>query len=39
MCAVYLGHEMANERFLIESSVIGAQEVKPRAEQTMMIKL
>jgi len=37
--AVHLGHEMANERLLIESCVVGAQEVKPRAEQTVMVEL
>lgn len=30
--AVHLGHEMANERLLIKSGVVGAQEVEPRAE-------
>lgn len=29
---VYLGHELANECFLIESRVIGAQEVESGAE-------
>jgi len=37
--AVHLGHEMANERLLIESCVVGAQEVEPRAEQTVMVEL
>lgn len=30
---------MANERFLIEGGVVGAQEVESRAEQTVMVQL
>lgn len=37
--AVHLGHEMADERLLIESCVVGAQEVEPRAEQAMVVEL
>lgn len=37
--AVHLGHEMANERLLIEGGVVGTQEVEPRAEQTVVIEL
>lgn len=37
--AVYLGHEMANERLLIESGVVGTQEVESRTKQTVVVEL
>lgn len=37
--AVHLGHESANECLLIECGVVGAQEIEPRAEQTVMVEL
>jgi hypothetical protein len=36
---VHLGHEVADERLLIESRVVGAQEVVPGSEQTVVVHL
>jgi len=30
---------MANERLLIESGIVGAQEIEPRAKQAVMVQL